>query len=423
MDERFLKWLSNYDEFKEGTELRDILYDAICCYRHGIARPALMLSYIAFVQAVRNNLLKSEMPSGYKPEKWNAHMNNLRRENKWDAEVIDCIKQKANGTDNPALFELSDTLRDDVCYWRNRRNECAHYKDSEISLSHVSAFWIFMMDHYTQFSPLGSIGQSINEYKRHYDVSLNPQGLSTERIFQRLCLAIKTREDLVLFLKDTYSAMGKANQFLLLHKLLGERKHRQKVVEVLTKNMDMLRAYLIYFHSDVSSLLGNKPEIVRKLWYDDFQNSGRCVNVYIETLRAKLIPEAEIKESLSMLLEQEYEHARFHISEAQDFAVLIENGLYDLFIDEYLTKDAICNNPREKCYKTDFYIGIIRRGGITDKLIKTLANSVKGCFPYTLHNRLKDEIFNVEENKNKYIETIDRLKIDDYLKLKTEKGV
>lgn len=50
MDERFIKFLNIYDEFKEGTALRDILNDAIRCYRHGIARPALMLSYIAFIQ-------------------------------------------------------------------------------------------------------------------------------------------------------------------------------------------------------------------------------------------------------------------------------------------------------------------------------------------------------------------------------------
>ncbi len=374
-----------------------------------------MLSYIAFVQAVRNNLLKSDMPSGFKPEKWNAHMKNLRSENKWDAEVIDCIKQRSNGAGNPAIFEMADTLRDDVCYWRNRRNDCAHYKDSEITLSHASAFWAFMMDHYNKFSPLGSVGQSINEYNRHYDVSLNPQGLSTDKIFQRFCLALKTREDLVLFLKETTSIMGNANQFLLLHNLLGQSRHRQKAIEVLTKNMKMLRAYLVYFPTDVSSLLGNKPEMVRKFWYDDFQNSGRCVNVYVEMLRAKLIPDAEIKESLSMLLEQEYGHARFRISDEQDFSVLLDNGLYDIFIDEYLTKDIICNDPRSKCYKTDFYIGIIRRGGVTDKLITTLANSVKGSFPYTLHDRLKDEIFNIEENKKKYIEVIDRLEIDDFI--------
>lgn len=34
MDKRFIKWLTIYDEFSEGTVLCDILNDAIRCYRH-----------------------------------------------------------------------------------------------------------------------------------------------------------------------------------------------------------------------------------------------------------------------------------------------------------------------------------------------------------------------------------------------------
>ena len=49
MDERFIKWLAIYDEFSEGTVLRDILNDAIRCYRHDIARPAFLLSYICLL--------------------------------------------------------------------------------------------------------------------------------------------------------------------------------------------------------------------------------------------------------------------------------------------------------------------------------------------------------------------------------------
>lgn len=44
MDERFVKWLNIYDEFREGTTLRDIFNDAIRCYRHDIA--SLPLCYL-----------------------------------------------------------------------------------------------------------------------------------------------------------------------------------------------------------------------------------------------------------------------------------------------------------------------------------------------------------------------------------------
>lgn len=413
MDEKFIKWLNVYDEFSEGTFLRDIMNDAIRCYRHGIARPALMLSYIAFIQAVRANLLKSEMPKDFKEASWKACMEKLRQENTWDEQVITCIKYR--GT--PPYFELSDFLRDDVCYWRNRRNDCAHYKDSEITLSHVSAFWVFLMDNYNKFSPLGSIEQSINDYKRHFDISLTPAGISTDKIFKRLCLSIKTEEDLHKFLQETASLMGKANQCNLLHRLLYDNNHRQQVVSFLQGNIKRARLYLAYFPSDVSLVLGNDAEKIRKYWYDGLQLSSHCIPVYAEMLSAEMIPKDEIKESLSLLLKQEYRYSSFHLDNEDDYKVLFDNGLYDIFIDEYLSKEILCNNPSEKCYKTDFYISIVRRGGVTDKLMETLADAFTGSFPYTLRDRLKGEIFNEKVNRDKYYEAIARLDLEDFLEL------
>ena len=416
MDERFIKFLNIYDEFKDGTVLRDILNDAIRCYRHGIARPALMLSYIAFIQAVRNNLLNSDMPSGFKESRWKASMDSLRSESKWDSEVVDCIKKRAGGND-PAFFDIPDSLRDDICFWRNRRNDCAHYKDSEITLSHVAAFWIFMMDNYNKFTPIGSLMQSVNDYKRHYNLSITPKGTSTYKIFKRLCLAIKTEDDLLQFLKETDSCMEYEEQVQLLHDLLMDERHKTKVISLLNGKMKRQKMYLMAKPTDVSVILGNNAEMTRKLWYEDFQLSARCINVYVEMLRAKMIPQGEVKESLEMFLQHEYRRGAFYIDSQDNFNVLKENGLYDIFIDKYLSKDFVCNNPREKCHKTDFYISLIYHGGVSDKLIKTLSESVKGSFPYTLRDRLKDEIFNVKENKDKYDKSIAQQGLDDFLPL------
>ena len=413
MDERFINFLNIYDEFKDGTVLRDILNDAIRCYRNGIARPALMLSYIAFIQAVRDNLLKSDMPKGFNEPRWKACMSKLRQENAWDEQVISCIKCR----DNPPYFELTDSLRDDVCFWRNRRNDCAHYKDSEITLSHVAAFWFFIMDNYNKFTPIGSLMQSVNDYKRHYNVSITPKGTSTEVIFKRLCLAIKTEDDLLLFLKETDSCMEYEEQAQLLHDLLMDERHKSKVISLLTVKLKRVKMYLALKPADVSVVLGNNPEMTRKFWYEDFMLFASCANVYVEMLRAKMIPQGEIKESLDMFLKHEYKRSAFYLDNPEDFNVLKENGLYDIFIEEYLSKDFVCNNPGEKCHKTDFYISLIQRGGISDKLIKVLSESIKGTFPYTLENRLKGEIFKEEENKKQYLDSIVKQNLDDFLDL------
>jgi hypothetical protein len=135
---------------------------------------------------------------------------------------------------------------------------------------------------------------------------------------------------------------------------------------------DAIRCYLpgiarpALMLSYIAFILGNNPEMIRKFWYEDFILFASSANVYVEMLRAKMIPKSEIKESLEMFLKHEYKRSAFYVDSPENFNVLKENGLYDIFIEEYLSKDFICNNPSEKCYKTDFYISLIHRGGISD---------------------------------------------------------
>ena len=135
-----------------------------------------------------------------------------------------------------------------------------------------------------------------------------------------------------------------------------------------------------------------------------------------------MIPENEKEESLILFLKHEYKKGVFHIDNEDDITVLFDNGMYDIFIDKYLSKKFVCSNPGDKCYKTNFYISLINWGGINDKLIGNLSKAVKGFFPYTLKERLKSEIFSEVANKIKYLETIDRLDLEDFMNLKaTEK--
>lgn len=417
MDEKLIKWLNLFDEFAEGTVLRDIFNDAIRCYRNDIARPALMLSYIAFMQAVRNNLLRSARPNDFDEEHWNAAMENLRKEEKWDETVFSCIRKKKE-VNKPPFFDFPDSLRDDLSYWRNRRNDCAHYKASEITLSHVSAFWSFIMDNYHKFSPLGSLQQSINEYVTHFDISKTPAGKSTEKIFQRLALAVNTVEDLQKFIEGTKGKLTFEDQCDVLHLLLHDERHRKIVKEILNAKFRALRAYIGCYPADISIVLDSK-EIIRKLWYEELNVNVWGVSIYLELMRAGMIEGEEVKESLSLLLKRDYEHKRCSIGEDNDFAMLNAKGLYDLFIDTYCVKDFLCNVPGDKCRKTDFYISYIRKGGITTNLIKVLKDAYESSFPYTLRDRLKNEIFDDTVNQNSYFTIIEKEGFDDFFHIKS----
>lgn len=83
MVERFTKWLDNYPEFQEGAD-RAILDDTIRCYKFDIPRPAVMLTYITFMFAVRKSILEIDRSFGYTEGHWNNLVSELRSENKAD---------------------------------------------------------------------------------------------------------------------------------------------------------------------------------------------------------------------------------------------------------------------------------------------------------------------------------------------------
>ena len=111
MVERFRKWLDNYPEFQNG-EIRAILDDAIKCYKFDIPRPALMLTYIAFMFAVKKNILEMDRPFGFTEGHWNNLMSELRSENKADEAFINCVTMKEDYEPKPHQDKLKqDRLR------------------------------------------------------------------------------------------------------------------------------------------------------------------------------------------------------------------------------------------------------------------------------------------------------------------------
>lgn len=78
---------------------------------------------------------------------------NLRKEEKWDEEVNECVKKN---DPNKVIFNISDDLRNQYLYWKNRRNDCAHFKKNIIDYFHVESFWLFLQSNLVKFAVNGS---------------------------------------------------------------------------------------------------------------------------------------------------------------------------------------------------------------------------------------------------------------------------
>jgi hypothetical protein len=119
-------WLET-QEFNENA--KSLIKEAITCYKASAYRAALLFSYLGFQLILRDRILRSERPGNIHERAWETIKRNLRKEEAWDTEVNECIKKN---DENKRIFIITEDLRQQAIYWKNRRNDCAHSKPNII---------------------------------------------------------------------------------------------------------------------------------------------------------------------------------------------------------------------------------------------------------------------------------------------------
>jgi len=404
----FTKWLNIFPEFAVGTEAREMLDDAMTCYVHDIPRPALILSYLAFCITVKENILSSSMPSGHDAGRWSNRMSNLRSDDKWEEELQNCVAMQRDKSKTPVVepvFDIPDHLREDFKYWKNRRNDCAHYKRNIISLSLVCAFWQFMMSKYIYFQPQGSMSKSIQEYKDYFDLSITPAGTDQTTIFNHLCAVLRSTEDLRLLFKAIKRADTK-QKMELLHRLLHNTESTKAYAKAFITEEDfVVDYYLSEYLDDLSMLYGDDPKQIRAFWYN-----SPDIPIYSESLKAHLIPDDQIKESLSRVLSKMYQLNRgipWDLSE-DNKNVLKACGFIDAFFEEYYNDQFISRNYKEMNQSMSFYVSLISFSGVDKRWVEVYCRRVDEgkSFPYALGNWFASALRNGDLNKDLYLQVV-----------------
>lgn len=414
---RFIKWLNCYDEFKIETNIRMIFDDAIKCYNHNIPRPGLMLSYIAFMEAIRDKILISKKPDGYKPEEWENIQRKIQQARNWEEEVLNCIFREADPSKGKqAIFDVPNSIREDVRYWKNRRNDCAHYKANEISLAHLTAFWQFIMSNYTLFSPIGSIGEIVNEYDVHYDISQTPPNQDDRILYERLKLVLKSKDDVERFIKSLRN-VPRDKQMEIVCRLSHESGLiKDYAIDFLKDKENITISYLRKFPDEIGYLYGSDGRMIRRLWYDE----TFAPIFFPSLLKQSLIPIGQSAESMKRYLNIWYNNKMFSCM-PEDIDILLRNGIVTCFIDNYLNKSFFQTYYSVINFKYRFYLDIIKTFSLNDELIKAIDDAFSATnFPYRLHNELTG-LFNAGIlNKELYFASITKQGLSNSLNISRE---
>jgi hypothetical protein len=398
----FETWISDQPVPADAVEL---FREAVTCYRARADRAALLFSYLGFQTILRDRILASPPPAGFNPGRWVAVQRDTSSEGAWDSEVFKATQQKT-----PPIFVLTDDVRLQVAFWKDRRNDCAHGKRNKIDHSHVEAFWLFIESNIGRFVVNGSRTQLVERLRKHFDRTVTPAGMSTIEIARAIVGSVEEIEYTGFFEEaeeifenlpvlpfdgtppeetDFYHDVLTVDNNGLSSALISFLSTREE------KLLDLLRKH----PSNVRHLRG-RDELVRKLWYKKLLQSGE-IEVFCSMLTTNAIPTAQQDEAVSHAVRT----YRGGVPAEPGLTVLKEHGffkqLYEVAFVQGWIDEFSWGNPAR--HLVTYYL---EHHDLDDTIVNSICSTFsKGNHPYELRDAL-NRFFRSHPNKVHQFHTI-----------------
>jgi len=304
----FEKWINKKSIPQESL---DTFLEAILCYKFGAYKASLLFSYIGFQLIVKDRILNSNMPQLFPKSKWIQIYNDLRNNDKWDSAIFEAIQIKTN----KEIFHISEDLRNQVAYWKNRRNDCAHSKSNTINASQVESFWFFIKSNLSKFIVIGGKDELLNKVKDHFDISKTPPNQDIGYIVKDIPSTVDL-QDYEQFLNDLLNLIRKFDDSLFSRNFTKDTIVIEKIISlnslelthaisnILKRKDDLLLTYLRKYPHHIVIFSEDKT-FIRGIWYDKLFGSATIkedFSIYCSILKNNLIPEDQMNESFEHII-------------------------------------------------------------------------------------------------------------------------
>jgi hypothetical protein len=326
-------WLNTQKISKEALSSLD---ESFICFKVGAYKASLLFAYLGFMNIIRDRIIASPAPAGLTVNHWAGIQANAKSPETWEKIVFDAIQQK-----HPAsIFDVPDDLRDQVKYWKDRRNDCAHSKQNKIIAAHVESLYAFIESNLGKFAVNGSRPEMIKRILDYFNPSLTSPNEALTPIIHDLINALPSAE-YPSFITEAISeiekaqsnvptllGMGNPNVIKFLGACFrdGTDDLRNACRTSLGANDDLLISFLREYPDKVY-ILQNQPQKVRLIWHDGiFDRFHNDFSLLCSLLRASLIPQDQIEEAVSLAVKA----SASHLPPDVDLQTLIQNGYYVL---------------------------------------------------------------------------------------------
>ncbi|EMK3316894.1 hypothetical protein V8043_004374 [Vibrio vulnificus] len=391
-------WLSEQDFSEEATSMFE---ESLGAYHAGLWRSSLLMGYLGFVIVAKDRILGASCPNGITTGQWNKIQKDLRDATGWDSASFDAIRMKAPAS----IFLLTDDVRHQIEYWKNRRNDCAHSKPNIISSSHVEAFYYFLLSNMSKLAVNGSKASFIQMVKDHYDLRMTPSHISVNEVSKKISTYIEPSElnevfcnlfdhfdsNRTTYEKTTNQTSADKIDFCNSIYKVANTASKKELTLLLEKDLNLYVEVLRENTTLVGNLRG-KTKLIRQVWTSYAFKSGKNdMSLIVSLLNAKLIPVSEHQELFARLVKQD--------SHCQPTSVEL-NALkmfgYYRYIEALIDNDLFNNFDKSNSLRHQI-VSYISNVTIDKKLAEAIFNGFNSSLhPFDLRNSL-----NLMFNNNK----------------------
>ncbi|MCX6212943.1 hypothetical protein [Spirosoma sp.] len=409
-------WLENQNYSKNITFL---FTDSIVCYKSGAYRASLLFSYLGFLTILKERIVASNKSNIFPDGEWEKIISLLQEEDSWESAVFDATQQKekidslTRVRSKDPIFSISENLRIQIKYWKDRRNDCAHYKDNIIDTYHVEAFWGFIQSNIYKITVEGGKNSLLNKFQRHYDLTYTPANKDVSPLIEQIDSSIDTSEldDFWSKLDLLIDPMGFNDPYLFKFYervfLISTNRVIDSLIRFLKSNRSALRIYLSDYPSRVLMFF-QSPEEVRRFWQTELKKCRLPLGIYASLLSNNLIPKNELEEANVHVFNntENYTNVEF------EHIILKENGFGNA-IEKVLFQNKMFTSYLWVNSRADYIATFLEKYPLNNEIVKSLCDEYsKKNFSYWLLERL-DLIF--EKNldfKNQFITIAEEISIN-----------
>lgn len=263
-----INWIEQ--KFKTSLECNYLFQEAIKCYKIEAFRASLLFSYLGFLTHIKGIIISSKKPVGIDEGRWNDLLLKINNDDYWEQRVFD----ELNNGSSP-IFKFNESIRQQIRYWKDRRNDCAHFKDNEINHHHIEMFWMFLKSNLAKISIEGSKENLIQKFKVYFDKTKTPPNKSPDD----LIIAIEEAVDYVE-LQSFFQSLDEievvGSQYIpdeeknkIYYKILSILSN-VRIKNILVSFIKGLKGnYDLNFILDIPSVINHlnySPEDIREIW-------------------------------------------------------------------------------------------------------------------------------------------------------------